>query len=59
MLVGGAPYFSTDLQEMYTNILNMKLDMPKDLSPHAKSLIEVDKFCDFVLICLKEIAYQR
>lgn len=39
MLVGITPYFSNNKDELFDNIINGKLKLPRGLSPEAKSII--------------------
>jgi protein-serine/threonine kinase len=39
MLVGITPYFSNNKDELFDNIINGKLKLPKNISPEVKSLI--------------------
>ena len=39
MLVGVTPYFSTNKDELFDNIINGKLKLPRNISIEAKSLI--------------------
>ena len=39
MLVGITPYFSNNKDELFDNIINGKLKLPRSLSPEAKSII--------------------
>jgi serine/threonine protein kinase len=39
MLVGVTPYFSTNKDELFDNIINGKLKLPRTISPEVKNLI--------------------
>jgi serine/threonine protein kinase len=39
MIIGVTPYYSTDKEELFKNIISGKLKLPKTISPEAKSLI--------------------
>ena len=39
MLVGVSPYFSTNKDELFNNIINGKLKLPRNISPEVKNLI--------------------
>eukprot|EP01098_Paradermamoeba_levis_P010729 TRINITY_DN4519_c0_g2_i2.p1 TRINITY_DN4519_c0_g2~~TRINITY_DN4519_c0_g2_i2.p1 ORF type:complete len:466 (-),score=133.53 TRINITY_DN4519_c0_g2_i2:350-1747(-) len=40
MLVGLPPFYSQDIQEMYTKIISAKLEIPDSVGPDAKGLIK-------------------
>jgi serine/threonine protein kinase len=39
MMVGVTPYFSTNKDELFDNIINGKLKLPRTISPEVKNLI--------------------
>ena len=39
MLVGVTPYFSTNKDELFDNIINGKLKLPRNISEEVKNLI--------------------
>lgn len=39
MLVGATPYFSTNKDELFDNIINGKLKLPRNISAEVKNLI--------------------